>query len=168
MKLQERAGINFLNYEKSNDGNPPKKMIKMPFKTNNSFNSTMMASFLPVIVGKKNKQTKKIWLLLQCITNSHKSGKKHLKNTKRKMTPSDVPRRGTCLALRFQTGSWMLFIDSCLSDTLFPGCDRRPHQLTTNCTVSVTAESSPRLAWRARPISFMSRDFHACGIEAGE
>ena len=46
------------------------------------------------------------------------------------MTPSDVPRRGTCLALRFQTGSWMLFIDSCLSATLFPGCDRRPRQLT--------------------------------------
>ena len=34
----------------------------MSFKTNNSFNSTIimiMASFLPVIVSKKNKQTKK-------------------------------------------------------------------------------------------------------------
>ena len=65
-------------------------MIKVPSKTNNSFNSTMMASFLPVglIVSKKNKQ-RKICLLLQCITNSHKSWKKHAKNTK--MTSSDVP-----------------------------------------------------------------------------
>ena len=66
----------------------PEQVIKVQFKTNNSFNSTMMASFLPVIVSKKNKQ-RKICLLLQCITNSHKSGKKHGKNTK--MTSSDVP-----------------------------------------------------------------------------
>ena len=33
------------------------KVIKVPIKTNNFFNSTMMASFLPVIVSKKNKQT---------------------------------------------------------------------------------------------------------------
>ena len=44
-------------------------MIKVPFKSNNAFNSTMMASFLPVntlvfiilavieILSKKNKQT---------------------------------------------------------------------------------------------------------------
>ena len=38
---------------------PPEQVIKVPFKTTNSFNSTMMASFLPVIVSKKNKQTKK-------------------------------------------------------------------------------------------------------------
>ena len=52
-------------------------MIKVQFKTNNSFNSTMsmMASFLPVIVSKKNRQTEKnigLCLLLQCITNSHR------------------------------------------------------------------------------------------------
>ena len=35
----------------------PGKVIKVPFKTNNAFNSTMMASFLLVIVSKKNKQT---------------------------------------------------------------------------------------------------------------
>ena len=38
----------------------PEQVIKVPFKTNNSFNSTMMASFLPVIlVREKNKQTNK-------------------------------------------------------------------------------------------------------------
>ena len=31
--------------------------VKVPFKINNAFNSTMMALFLPVIVNKKNKQT---------------------------------------------------------------------------------------------------------------
>ena len=35
------------------------KVIKVLFKTNNFLNSTMMASFLPVIVSKKNKQTEK-------------------------------------------------------------------------------------------------------------
>ena len=59
MKLKTRAGIIFHNCEKSNDGNPPEQVIKVPFKTNNSLNSTTIASFLPVIVSKKNKQTKK-------------------------------------------------------------------------------------------------------------
>ena len=35
------------------------QVIKVPFKTTNYFNSTMMASFLPVKVSKKSKQTKK-------------------------------------------------------------------------------------------------------------
>ena len=35
----------------------PEKVIKVPFKANYFLNSTMMASFLPVIVSKKNKQT---------------------------------------------------------------------------------------------------------------
>ena len=35
---------------------PPEQVIKVSFKTNNSFNSIMMASFLPVIVSKKSKQ----------------------------------------------------------------------------------------------------------------
>ena len=41
-------------------GTPHKKVIKVPFK-NKAFNSTMMASFLPVIqvVSKKHKQTEK-------------------------------------------------------------------------------------------------------------
>ena len=58
MKLKARAGLIFLNCEKSNDGNPQviKQVIKVPFKTNNSFTSTMMASFLPVIVSKTNKE----------------------------------------------------------------------------------------------------------------
>ena len=47
------------------------QVIKVPFKTNkiNSFNSTMMASFLPVIVSKNNKQTK---TNMPFITVSHK------------------------------------------------------------------------------------------------
>ena len=40
-------------------GTPTKGDIKVPFKTNNNFNSTMMASFLPVIVSEKKKQTEK-------------------------------------------------------------------------------------------------------------
>ena len=42
----------------------PRKGDKVPFKTNNAFNSTMMASFLPVIVSKRNKQTEKNMLLI--------------------------------------------------------------------------------------------------------
>ena len=37
----------------------PEKMIKVPLKTNNTFNTTMMALFLLVIVSKRNKQTEK-------------------------------------------------------------------------------------------------------------
>ena len=49
----------FVMRETNDAREPPEKVIKVPFKTNNSFNSTMMASFLPVIVSKKNKQTEK-------------------------------------------------------------------------------------------------------------
>ena len=35
------------------------KASKVQFKTNNYNDSTIMASFLPVIVSKKNKQTEK-------------------------------------------------------------------------------------------------------------
>ena len=36
-ELKARAGTIFRNCEKSNDGNgPPEKVIKIPFKTNNS------------------------------------------------------------------------------------------------------------------------------------
>ena len=52
MKLKARVGIVFRNWEKSNDGNP-QIVIKVPFKTNNSFNSTMMASFLPACIKVK-------------------------------------------------------------------------------------------------------------------
>ena len=38
---------------------PSEKVIKVSFKDNYFFNSTIMASFLPVIVSKKNKQTEK-------------------------------------------------------------------------------------------------------------
>ena len=37
----------------------PGKGDKVPFKANYFFNSTMMASFLPGIVSKKNKRTEK-------------------------------------------------------------------------------------------------------------
>ena len=47
MELKARSGTIYSNFEKSNDGNPRKKVIKMSLKTNNSFNSTMMASSLP-------------------------------------------------------------------------------------------------------------------------
>ena len=49
MELKARVGTIFLNWD------PPKKVIKVSFKT--CFNSTMMASFLPVIVSKKDKLT---------------------------------------------------------------------------------------------------------------
>ena len=69
-----RAGTIFHNCEKSDDGNPLEKVIKVPFKANYFLNSTMMASFLPVIVSKKNKQTEKnMSFIAVYITNSHKS-----------------------------------------------------------------------------------------------
>ena len=54
----------------------------LPFKTNDSFNSTMMASFLPVIVSKKNKQTNKEKYVFYCSVsqihiNPKKTRKKH-------------------------------------------------------------------------------------------
>ena len=73
----------------------PEKVMKVPFKTNNSFNSTMMASFLSVIVSKKNKQTEKNMTFIavyHLITNSHKMinpEKKHEKNIK--MTGLNAP-----------------------------------------------------------------------------
>ena len=46
-------------------------------KTNNSFNSTMMASFLPVIARKKtNKQRKYVFYLSQIHINPKKTQKK--------------------------------------------------------------------------------------------
>ena len=104
--------------------------MKSPFKTNNAFNFTMMTSFLPVIVSKKNKQTEKnmpfiAWLFIMygnSITASSTECQDHIDwnyNTAEWIaTPFKINlmyltcRRGTCLALRFQTGSWMLFIDS--------------------------------------------------------
>ena len=61
-------------------GNGDKRSIQL---TNNAFNSTMMASFLPAIVRKKNKAIKqrKICLLLQCLTSSH--GRNPEKNKKK-------------------------------------------------------------------------------------
>ena len=73
MKLKARAGTIFFNCEKSNDGNP-RKGDKVPFKTKNAFNSTMMASFLQVILEqKRTNKPIKICILLQCLKNSHKS-----------------------------------------------------------------------------------------------
>ena len=69
----------------------PEKEIKVSFKTNNYFNSTMTASFLPVIVSKKNKQTEKN--LFYCSVSQIHIGlnpeKKHEKNIK--MTIWNVP-----------------------------------------------------------------------------
>ena len=47
----------------------PRKGDKVLFEKNNAFNSGMMASFLPVIVSKKNKQAKKN---MSFIAMSHK------------------------------------------------------------------------------------------------
>ena len=59
---------------------PPEQVIKVPFKTNNSFNSTMMASFLPLILSKKNKQTKKNMSFIAVYhINPEKTPKKHQK-----------------------------------------------------------------------------------------
>ena len=58
MKLKARAGIIFIIVRNPMMGAPAaEKVIKVSFKTNNAFYSTMMASFLPVI--KKNKLTEK-------------------------------------------------------------------------------------------------------------
>ena len=54
MKLKARAGTIFRTFR------APEKVIKVSFKTIYAFNSAMMASFLQVIVSKKNKQTEKI------------------------------------------------------------------------------------------------------------
>ena len=52
----------------------PRKIDKVPFKTKNAFNSTMMASFLQVkLEQKRTNKPRKICLLLQCLTNSQKS-----------------------------------------------------------------------------------------------
>ena len=56
----------------------PEKVIKVPFKANYFFNSTMMASFLPVTVNSEQKeQTNREKYVFYCsvdsITNSHKS-----------------------------------------------------------------------------------------------
>ena len=61
----------------------PGKGDKSAIKKKNSFNSTMTASSLLAIVSKENKQ-RKICLLFQCITNSHRLNpeKKREKNIK--------------------------------------------------------------------------------------
>ena len=50
----------------------------------------MMASFLPVIVSKKNKQTKNNIVFFCSLSQIHINPEKHEKNTK--MTSSDVPK----------------------------------------------------------------------------
>ena len=65
MKLKARAGIIFNICEKSDDGN-----------------STMMASFLPVIVSKKYKQTKEKYVFYCSISQIHISKKKRKKPPK--------------------------------------------------------------------------------------
>ena len=74
--------------------------IKVPFKTNNSINSTMMALFLLVIVSKKDKQTK---INMYFITMYHKFTKilkKHKKPPKWLLrTYLPIPAVGlTCIA----------------------------------------------------------------------
>ena len=58
-ELKTRAGTISVMARNLMIWEPREKVIKVPFKTNNFLNSTMMASFLPVIVSKKNKQAEK-------------------------------------------------------------------------------------------------------------
>ena len=69
----------------------PRKGDKEPFKTKNAFNSTMMASFLQVILEQKrtNKPRKKCLLLICSVSQIHINLKK--KNEKNiKMTFCDI------------------------------------------------------------------------------
>ena len=50
----------------------PRKSDKSAVKTNNAFSSTMMASFLPVIVSEKNKEIEENMSFIMFITVSHK------------------------------------------------------------------------------------------------
>ena len=66
-------------------------------------NSTIMASFLPVIMSKKNKKTKKnmhAFYLLQFLTNSHKYGKNTQKNQNYFLS-RDVPNKPITQILEF-------------------------------------------------------------------
>ena len=54
-------------------GTPRKGDKKVPFKTNNAFNSTMIASFLPVLlIVSKKTQKKKALKNMSFIAVSHK------------------------------------------------------------------------------------------------
>ena len=69
----------------------------MPFKTNNTFNSTMMASFLPVIVSKKNKVKEKYFFycsdsVSQIHINPLKNTKKHQNDLDSSIGPQSVTR----------------------------------------------------------------------------
>ena len=79
----------------------PGKGDKVPFKTNYAFNSTMMASFLPVIVSKENKQTKK-YVFYCSVSQIHLNPeKKHEKSIK--MTFLNVPNKCPGLGIRPHT-----------------------------------------------------------------
>ena len=54
---------------------------KMPFKTNHSFNSTMMASFLPVIVSKKKQTNKEKYVFYCSVSQIHINPEKNTKMT---------------------------------------------------------------------------------------
>ena len=75
LKLKAKAGTIFGNCEKSNDGNP-QKSDKVPFKTKNVFNSTMMASFLQVIVSKKERTNREKYVFYCSVSQIHINPKK--------------------------------------------------------------------------------------------
>ena len=93
MELKARAGTFFIiatNLMMGTTGKGGKSAIKK----NKAFNSTMMAQFLPVVVNKTNiYKQRKICLLLQCHTISHKSSKKQKKH---RMIFCDVPILSFC------------------------------------------------------------------------
>ena len=80
--VREANIITYAHYnQKFGHSLQPEQVIKVSLKTNKSFNFTMKASFLPVIVSKKHKQTKKNMLI---ITVSHKFTYILKKNTRKK------------------------------------------------------------------------------------
>ena len=57
----------------------PRKGDKVPFKTKNAFNSTMMASFLQVIVSKKEQTNREKYVFYCSVSQIHINPKKHEK-----------------------------------------------------------------------------------------
>ena len=59
----------------------PRKGDKVPFKTKNAFNSTMMASFLQVIVSKEEQTNREKYVFYCSVSQIHINPKKNTKKT---------------------------------------------------------------------------------------
>ena len=58
----------------------PRNGDKVPFKTKNAFNSTMMASFLQVIDSKKEQTNREKYVFYCSVSQIHINPKKNTKN----------------------------------------------------------------------------------------